>query len=263
MRIVLLLAFLLPGPVIAQGAVDEIQITTQVAFPTPVGAATSKTVLIQDQIGFLSRRVLAAVNSEGVSALSALGDQTFYVPQISFEYQDLNFLSGDIVNATGPNLARADGLNVERPFSRSDGVAAMSVEPNGLFIVPARTVRILQFVGSPRTVIRSQNGSITPYFDGAAAGIPKNVSITALEILSGGELLLSFDTSFVWAGLTVRPGDIIWHDGSGDSSPKQFLPRAQVLGPCQSCVITGMSAEVNSDVIFRTSFFDTWGEEQP
>ncbi|MFO7820638.1 MAG: hypothetical protein R6V56_01050, partial [Lentisphaeria bacterium] len=214
MRIVIImLGLVFPAITIAQGAIDEIHVTSHVTFSTPVGTVTRNIVLIQDQNGFLSRRVLAASNSEGVSALSSAGGQTFYTPQISFKYQDLSFFAGDLVEASEASQVRADDLNAERPFSRSDGIAAVSVEVDALYLVPARTVSISGFTASTRTVIKSQNGTSAPYFDGDAAGIPDDVTITALEILNGGELLLSFDRSFAWNELTIRPGDVVWHDG--------------------------------------------------
>ena len=67
----------------------------------------------------------------------------------------------------------------------------------------------------PADVIASDNGVFIKVFDASVAGVPKGVHCDGVARLgSNGILLLSFDTTFNVAGISVRPADVIAVNGN-------------------------------------------------
>jgi hypothetical protein len=66
----------------------------------------------------------------------------------------------------------------------------------------------------PEDVVRYEGGAYTLEFDGSAAGLPAGVGVDAVSV-SGGRLVLSFDTRVTLGAITADPEDLVRFVGSG------------------------------------------------
>ncbi len=98
--------------------------------------------------------------------------------------------------------------------------ADLPVQPGAITCTPNQVLK------------RDYAGNYTIFFDGAAAGIPANVHVTAITSLGNGSLIFAADVPFSVGGRTYLPSDVvlfsggafsIWQSGADLSLPSNVV----------------------------------------
>ena len=111
--------------------------------------------------------------------------------------------------------------------------AASSARAQELLLTVDLPVKPGAITCTPNQVLRRDYaGNYTIYFDGAAAGIPANVHITAIASLGNGAFIFAADVPFSVGGNTYLPCDVIlyssgtlsmWQSGTALSLPPNAI----------------------------------------
>lgn len=137
-------------------------------------------------------------------------------------------------------------------------IAALSVKPSALYFSPKKVARFETVIVFPQDIAKLEGGSISVEVDGSEVGIPETVRMSAIEALENGSFLLALSKPVEINGVAIESGDIAFMDPDSSPTISVFRQRAFHFGPCESCRVTGIAAQINRDVIFRDSFTSPW-----
>jgi hypothetical protein len=117
------------------------------------------------------------------------------------------------------DVVRTNGVSYALVFSGAardvpDGVAidAIAMIGDDLLLSFNVDVTVNGFTAADADVVRFDGATFSPFFDAAAAGVPRGLDLDALHYLDNGHLLVSFDGSGTVGGVTFDDEDVLAYD---------------------------------------------------
>lgn len=186
-----------------------------------------------------------------LAALALQSGDAFLVSDISYTLSDQLVTPRDIVRRTsaGDSLIFLAGSTLGLPATSRITSLAFSAGDILFSLDTAATIGAIN--SKPNDILRWNGTAVTVAHAGSVAGIPNGTSITGLERLSNGRLLISLDTHAQIGGVASSPGDILEYDPVGN---QWDLNRSSArLGvTCQPCAIGALAADGPTGAIFRS-----------
>jgi hypothetical protein len=196
-------------------------------------------------------RTLGLPENVELAALALQSGDAFLVSDISYTLSDQLVTPRDVVRRT------------------SSGVSTVFLAGSSLGLPPTTRIISLAFSGSdvlfsldtaatigaitcrPNDILRWNGTTVTIAHAGSATGIPNGTSITGLERLASGRLLITLDAHAQFGGVVSGPSDILEYDPvSGVWDLSRSSARLGVT--CQPCSIGALAADGPSGAIFRS-----------
>ena len=238
---------------------DRLALSVGVQLQSPAGLVEPSAILSRDFANRLTVDALPVPRSARISAQAFDGTFTYYSFSTSFQYGSNTVEAGEIYQQQGSELAPATEIAEKPAFTDSTRLAGIAIYGSTLYFVTDGNAILANRPIAPQDVVTIEDGQPTTILDGSELGVPKSVRITALEVTGENRFLLSFSGSFDLDSLIVRRGDILAVELSNPNTFEILVPREESYGLCQNCYITSMSASVDDDLIFRSNFYNPWG----
>lgn len=210
--VALLALALAPAAATAAPVLQSLRYTTDIAVELGSTLVTPQTVA-QETAGGSVSLVAAGSYPTGTGIVAydraANGDQ-FLVFDVDLE------LPGGLVVRPG-DVVRFDGAAYTLAFDAAARGVPPGVQVDALRVLGAGTfllsfdtsVDFGSFVADDEDIVQFAGAVATLFFDGSQHGVPDGVDLDAFDRLATGDLLLSFDTSGVIAGISFNDEDVL------------------------------------------------------
>ncbi|MBX3023300.1 hypothetical protein KF840_00145 [bacterium] len=208
----LLALALVPSMAAAAPVLQSLRYTTDVAVELGATLVTPQTVAQETANGLVSLVPVGTYPAgSGIVAYDRAGNgDQFLAFDVDLELPGgLIVRPGDVVRFDGATYALAFDA-AARGVPSGAQVDALRVLGAGKFLLSFDTsVDFGSFVADDEDIVQLDGAVATLFFDGSQHGVPDGLDLDAFDRLANGDLLLSFDTSGVIAGIAFNDEDVL------------------------------------------------------